>query len=280
MSNDNPNRNSEHWRGARAHSFLPRKIRRIREGIYDYAKDDPNHFAATSLEIAIVVALVTTMIGLGANYYFYSLSQGDTTVVEAVHQSTKYIHDEVERIPKNVVESLQGSIPLPLPRPMQPLPGPQPPRDLRVVKSDLIPLIEWSKKGLNSTTKAQLPIFISKENDYDADYRIVEYLSFNLKKDGLVIVNDASKAALFIEISHVIQDSYFNIEATNTRTNDSWLGNARFNMSFSWVGGRPLTAEPIKGVAPSDGPELAKEAAVEDAKKKAREFILSLANKR
>lgn len=142
------------------------------------------------------------------------------------------------------------------------------------------PLIEWSKRGLNASSKPELPIAIFKENNFDIDYKVAEDLSQTLREDGgLNITNDVSKAALLIEVSNVKTDSNGTRKSIDGSMFEGYDGTASFKIKMFWAGGNLLATETFYGSAPGSK-KSAKAAALDDARRKAKEFVASMANKK
>ena len=98
------------------------------------------------------------------------------------------------------------------------------------------PLIEWSKRGLNASSKPELPIAIFKENNFDIDYKVAEDLSQTLREDGgLNITNDVSKAALLIEVSNVKTDSNGTRKSIDGSMFEGYDGTASFKIKMFWA---------------------------------------------
>ena len=142
-----------------------------------------------------------------------------------------------------------------------------------------LPLIKLAAQGLNITTKASIPIVVIKENRFDIDYGLVKELIDGLRQDGFNIVNDTSKAALFIEVSDVKTDASPLGHESPGSIYTEWNGSSSFKLAFVWIGGNTWITEYFPENSTDNSRENAQKGALIEAQQKARQFIAKLASR-
>jgi hypothetical protein len=140
-------------------------------------------------------------------------------------------------------------------------------------------LADWSKRGLNTTTRARLPInIVATQSTYD-DQLVANDLSATLENTFHVVKK--SEAALSVEISNMrVQIDLSGQPCTDPSDEAEHIGRASLNIKGVWTsdGGTMFGERSIPAVAKSCKATDAAADARDQLLQKVKDFLLALSN--